>query len=426
MFDYHFEVRQLLESSCYLSVQTASQFKTMIERGGIRAKALDKEAEPRCSLPGVRYEPELGLLTIGDLAVIPISGTLTNRMSWYFWSYREIAVFLQRARQSPVIKGILLDWGSPGGNAAGMPDLAHLLNQIKAEKPVISLSGDLMASAAFGIGCQAGRVLVTPNSYSGSIGVLRTHFSYGEALNQMGIEATLVFSGKHKVEGNNLEALPKELQTQWQAEMDVMRREFCELVAMSGRITSDEAMATEAAIFRGQDAVDAKLADEVVHTYDVLLAAADFVKSETTTSIGITMTHPAAQPGTTNAPTAPAATAEQAAPPAAAPTVAALTQADIDAAVTKERDRVNAILALPEASGRQAQALELAKVPGMNAEQAKAILAAGVATPTDSLGSFMAGQDLAPAGPDGATGGQQEQVDAADAILSVMGVKNPV
>jgi hypothetical protein len=84
-------------------------------------------------------------------------------------------------------------------------------------------------------------------------------------LDQDGMRVTLIHSGQHKVDGNPYEPLPEEVRGDIQGEIDVLRFLFAETVAAGrgARLTQDAALATEAATYRGADAVTAGLADEV-------------------------------------------------------------------------------------------------------------------------------------------------------------------
>ncbi|MFN7177571.1 MAG: S49 family peptidase, partial [Thermaurantiacus sp.] len=84
-------------------------------------------------------------------------------------------------------------------------------------------------------------------------------------LDQDGVRVTLIHSGRHKVDGNPYEPLPDAVQNEIQREIDVLRFLFTETVAAGRfrRLSQEAALATEAATFRGADAVAAGLADEV-------------------------------------------------------------------------------------------------------------------------------------------------------------------
>jgi capsid assembly protease len=91
------------------------------------------------------------------------------------------------------------------------------------------------------------------------------HADMSGQLDQEGLRVTLIHSGRHKVDGNPYEPLPANVRDDIQREIDVLRFLFAETAAAgrAGRLSQEAALATEAATFRGVDAVAAGLADEV-------------------------------------------------------------------------------------------------------------------------------------------------------------------
>ncbi|KGK99835.1 S49 family peptidase, partial [Thalassobacter sp. 16PALIMAR09] len=77
---------------------------------------------------------------------------------------------------------------------------------------------------------------------------------------------TMIHSGDHKVDGNPYAPLPESVRNDIQREIDALRFLFAETVAAgrAGRLSQDAALATEAATYRGPEAVAAGLADEII------------------------------------------------------------------------------------------------------------------------------------------------------------------
>src|SRR5690606_3723189 len=155
------------------------------------------------------------------------------------------------------------------------------------------------------------------------------HASYENYLEQEGIKVTLIHSGARKVDGNPYEDLPEEVLSRFQADTDALRQQFAELVARNLGITSEAVLATEAAVFRGQAAIDVGFADALVNGHEAVAEFSEYLSSQdSVTTQGVhRMT------GTTTAPTA------EAAPPAQAAAAAPAT-VDTAAAASAERTRV--------------------------------------------------------------------------------------
>ncbi len=91
------------------------------------------------------------------------------------------------------------------------------------------------------------------------------HTDMSGALDQKGIAVTLIHAGAHKIDANPYQPLPEGMHDQMQRELEVVRFLFAETVAAGrgDRLTQTAALATEAAVFRGTDAIAAGLADEL-------------------------------------------------------------------------------------------------------------------------------------------------------------------
>jgi signal peptide peptidase SppA len=79
---------------------------------------------------------------------------------------------LKTAAQDRSVTGILLVIDSPGGDAAGIYDLATMVRDIAQDKPVVAYVDALAASAAYWIASGASEIVMSPAAAVGSIGVV--------------------------------------------------------------------------------------------------------------------------------------------------------------------------------------------------------------------------------------------------------------
>lgn len=214
----------------------------------------------------------------GAVGVISIKGSLNNDDS--FWNemfgmtgYPEIRDALLAAAGDASVKQILLDIDSGGGAVSGCEDTAKLVRMINDHvKPVTAFTDGTMASAAYWLGCSAGRVFCGKTAVSGSIGVISTHMEKSQALKEAGIGVTVVRAGKFKALANSVEKLTAEGKAQIQQIVDAAYGVFAEHVAlMRGKSYeyTDNTMA-QGREFIGQAAVDAGLCDGV-STFDAVM-----------------------------------------------------------------------------------------------------------------------------------------------------------
>ncbi|WP_169308932.1 S49 family peptidase [Paracoccus gahaiensis] len=207
---------------------------------------------------------------IDGIAVIEIAGTLVHRGAWIgqssgLTSYEGIAAQLQAALADPSVRGIALDIDSFGGEVAGAFDLADRIRAARAQKPVHAFVAEHALSAGYVLASQADRITLPRTGAVGSIGVVALHTDMSGALDQKGIAVTLIHAGAHKIDANPYQPLPEAVHDKMQSQLESVRQLFAQTVAegRGGRLDAAAALATEAAVFRGADAVAAGLADEV-------------------------------------------------------------------------------------------------------------------------------------------------------------------
>lgn len=319
---------------------------------------------------------------MNGIAVLPVSGTLVSRtraLQPYsgMTGYNGIIARLQQAASDPMVDGILLDMDTPGGMVAGAFDCADIIARVRDIKPVWALANDMNCSAGQLLASAASRRLVTQTARTGSIGVMMAHSNYGAALEKQGVEITLIYSGSHKVDGNPYSHLPDDVRETLQSRMDATRRMFAQKVSAYTGLSVQAVLDTEAAVYSGQEAIDAGLADELVNSTDAITVMRDALDARKSRLSGGRMTKEtqsttvsatASQADVTDV--VPATEGENAS--AAQPDV----NAQITAAVAAENSRIMGILNCEEAHGREEQARVLAETPGMTVETARRILAA--------------------------------------------------
>jgi ClpP class serine protease len=235
---------------------------------------------------------------VDGIAVIEIAGTLVHRGAWIgqssgLTSYEGIAAQLQAALADPGVRGIALDIDSFGGEVAGAFDLADRIRAARAQKPVHAFVAEHALSAGYVLASQADRIILPRTGAVGSIGVVALHTDMSGALGQKGIAVTLIHAGVHKVDANPYQPLPEAVHDQMQRELEVVRFLFAETVAAGrgDRLSQAAALATEAAVFRGADAIAAGLADELADPVAAFRAFATAPRGTTSPSRkGPTMT----------------------------------------------------------------------------------------------------------------------------------------
>lgn len=264
-----------------------------------------------------------GYSIVRGVAVIPVVGSLVRRGSFVgqssgTTSYEGISAQIRAAVENPEVRAIALEIDSYGGEAAGAFALAREIRAARAEKPVAAFLAEFGFSGGYLIASQADRITIPPHGGAGSIGVASMHFDFEDQLKTDGVKVTLVHSGAYKVDGNPFSRLPEHVRAEMQESSDAMWLEFAQEVGAGrgSRFTVEQALATEARVYRGAEAVALGLCDEVAEARTAFEAFVDKVNPPATMAGRVEVQH-AAHAATATAGLALAVHSPQAAVPVA-------------------------------------------------------------------------------------------------------------
>lgn len=211
-----------------------------------------------------------GLQNLEGIAILPVLGTLVRRSSYIgaasgLTSYHDIEAMAEQAFADPMVKAVLLEIDSSGGEAGGVFDLAQRLQQLaqSSGKPLWAIADEAALSAAYAIACAADRLWLTCTAEVGSIGVVAVHVDESVADAKAGMTYTFLHAGAHKVDGHPHAPLPAAVAADIQTDIDQLHDQFIALVAGFRRLTPEAIRDTEARVYRGEAALQAGLADQI-------------------------------------------------------------------------------------------------------------------------------------------------------------------
>ncbi|CAG2129170.1 signal peptide peptidase SppA [Cupriavidus numazuensis] len=223
---------------------------------------------------------------LNGVAIVPIMGTIAQRANLFTdvsggASSDLISRDLRAAAANRQVGAILLHIDSPGGTVAGTQQLADIVREVGAIKPVVALADGTMASAAYWIGSAAQAVYVADSTTQvGSIGVVNAHRDVSGAETQRGVKTTEIYSGKYKRIASSYAPLSDEGRATMQAHSDYMYEQFVDAVAKNRGASVDTVLSdmADGRIFIGQQAIDAGLVDGMATAEQLIarLAAGEF------------------------------------------------------------------------------------------------------------------------------------------------------
>jgi signal peptide peptidase SppA len=237
-----FDVPWALEPSKLREVAAVVSFRA--NGGHLGSEEIERRLAAAAQFNGDRT----GGGTVGPVAIIPIYGTISQRMSLMTdmsggTSVEALRADLDDALADKSIAAIVFDIDSPGGSTDGMPEFAAYLRSVRGKgKPIVACVNTLCASAAYWIASQCDRIICTASGEVGSIGVFAAHEDDSEALEMQGVTITLVSAGPYKTELSSYAPLSDDARANLQDQIDTFYGMFLGDVAR-GRGTTPEAVA---------------------------------------------------------------------------------------------------------------------------------------------------------------------------------------
>jgi signal peptide peptidase SppA len=212
---------------------------------------------------------DYGYDLIGGVAVIPVAGTLVQKLASIrpysgMSGYDSIRAAFNAALDDPAAKGIVFEVDSGGGEVAGCFDLVDEIYAARSVKPLIAILTEDAFSAAYAIASATSKIIVPRTGAVGSIGVICAHVDFSKALSGAGIAVTFISYGARKTDGAPEKPLSDEALAVFQADVDTMGELFVETVARNRGLSADQVRATEAGTFLGAKGVEAGLACAVM------------------------------------------------------------------------------------------------------------------------------------------------------------------
>ncbi|NIJ40350.1 signal peptide peptidase SppA [Parvibaculum indicum] len=213
---------------------------------------------------------------VNGVAIIPLIGTLYHRPFRTYWggsrsNYMSYVDMLEDAVTDENIRAVLAEVDSYGGLAAGCLDAAEAIREMRGIKPMWASINQVSCSAGYSLTSSFDHVTIGKSAKAGSIGVMAVHWDYSKALEKWGEKVTYFYAGAHKIDGVPFAELTEQAKKAIQDSIQAEYERMCEVIAAGRGMDAKKIMATEAAVYRGKDAVDAGLADEVA-TFEETLA----------------------------------------------------------------------------------------------------------------------------------------------------------
>ena len=201
--------------------------------------------------------------------VIPIAGVIGKGLSPLekmtgAVDVSDIADTIDDYAMNPQVTRIAFQVSSPGGTVTGVEELANKVRNIA--KPTMSYSDTEMASAAYWIASAADKVVASPSSTIGSVGVYMVVADYSEAAKAEGIKMIVIKAGQHKAIGVPGAEVTTEQQAHLQEGVNEIHGDFKAAVLKTRKLVKAEDM--EGQVFSGKQAAQRNLVTGLADSFN--------------------------------------------------------------------------------------------------------------------------------------------------------------
>ncbi|MGD0767519.1 MAG: signal peptide peptidase SppA [Tepidisphaeraceae bacterium] len=213
------------------------------------------------------------------VAIVEVEGDLLDQRAGGLFQAGEnpLSLFAQELDQiadDDSVKAVVLRVNSPGGSVTTSDTMYDVLLRFRAKthKPVVAAAMEVDASGAYYVSCAADRIVVSPTSIVGSIGVIFESFNIETTLDRIGVEVNAIKSAPLKDMGSPYKHLTPQARQVMQDMVDEYYGRFKNVVATSRGIKDSAALdaVTDGRVFSGDRAVALGLADQTGRLDDAI------------------------------------------------------------------------------------------------------------------------------------------------------------
>lgn len=137
--------------------------------------------------------------TANVIAVVPISGEISEGGNRGPNMFEDVKLMLRIASEDLRVKAIILKVESPGGGVNASDLIWNEVMKFKQSgKPIVAFYNGIAASGGYYVSAPADKIIATPETITGSIGVIMRIADYSGKFKKEGIKFTTIKSGHRK------------------------------------------------------------------------------------------------------------------------------------------------------------------------------------------------------------------------------------
>lgn len=215
------------------------------------------------------------------IAVLEINGAIqdtgdtTSFLQNPGYNHQDFLDKLDYVKEDESVKAVILQVNSPGGGVVESAQIHDKIKQIKKDtkKPVYVSMGTMAASGGYYVSAPADKIFASPETLTGSLGVIMQGYNYEELAKKYGVEFVTIKSGPYKDIMSPTREITKEERKILQEMIDNSYEGFVKVIS-DGRNLSKEQVKkiADGRIYDGRQAKEMGLIDEFGYFDDVVEA----------------------------------------------------------------------------------------------------------------------------------------------------------
>jgi protease-4 len=191
---------------------------------------------------------------------------------------------LLQFRLSKSVKAVVVRIDSPGGAVGASQEIFSELVRLNKVKPVVASMGSVAASGGFYAAIGAGKIVASPGTLTGSMGVIFKFPNLEEIFQKIGYRDEVIKSGKLKDIGSPSRPLTDEERELLQGLLDEVHDQFISDIAQSRNLPEEDVRkVADGRIFSGETAKNLGLIDQLGNFNDAVSLAANLAGMDTET-----------------------------------------------------------------------------------------------------------------------------------------------
>lgn len=143
---------------------------------------------------------------MSKIAVLSINGVIqdTGDAESFFesplYNHKTFMEQLDYVKEAKDVKAIILQVNSPGGGVVESAQIHDKIKEIQkeAKKPIYVSMGSMAASGGYYVSAPADKIFASPETLTGSLGVIMQGVNYASLAEKYGVEFTTIKSGPYK------------------------------------------------------------------------------------------------------------------------------------------------------------------------------------------------------------------------------------